>query len=165
MCGPALPIMAIAGAVLSAGGQVYSGMAAQAQGKYEQQVADQNAAMERKASTDASNRGLVDQRNQYRKIAQEIGAQRAAQAASGLDTGFGSAVGMTNDTAKIGYEDVATIAENTRREQQGFDINAANYTMQGRAARARGNAAMVSGVIGAAGSLLSSASQIGKIGK
>lgn len=162
MCAPPLVIAAVAAAAVTAGGQLYAGKAAQQQGRYEDAIAQQNAAAQRDAAADASHRGDIAQLQHYRKVSQMIGAQRAALAANGVDLDFGSALGITTDTAKIGAEDSATIAENTRREQMGFDINAANYTMQGRAARAKGNAAMVGGVFGAAGTLLGAAKQVGQ---
>lgn len=153
------------GAVASAGGQLYAGASAKAQGKYEQQISQQNANLERNAATDAARRGELDQRQRYRALAQQLGQQRANSAASGLDLGFGSTANLFEDTAMIGNEDVATIGENTRREMQGHDINAANYTMQGRAAKSRGDAAFVSSVFSATGTLLSGASQAMKTGK
>lgn len=164
MCGPAaIAPLAIAGAVATAGAQLYSGAAARAQGRYQDQVAQQNAAMERRAAADAVTRGQTAQLQRYRQLAQSLGAQRAASAANGLDLTFGSTMDMQLDTAQIAYEDSATLAENTRREVQGYDINAANYVMKGRAARAEGNAAFVAGGIGAAGTLLGAASQVSKM--
>lgn len=161
MCDPVTATV-VAAAVVTAGGKLYAGKAAQVQGRYEQKIAQQGADAERRGARDATERGQIEERNRYRLMSQQIGEQRAAQAANGVDTNFGSALQITGDTARIGYEDVGTIAENTKREVQGFDIRASNYTMQGRASRARGNAAMVSGVIDAAGSLLSGASQVAK---
>lgn len=161
MCGPALPIIAVAGALATAGGQLYAGAAAKQQGRFDQQVAEINAASERNAAADAGRRGLIEQRQRYRALGQQIGAQRANMAAAGLDLSFGSAENLIADTAMIGNEDAATIAENTRREQMGFDINASNYTLQGRAARSRGNAAFTTSVFQAAGTLLGGAKQVG----
>lgn len=164
MCGPAaIAPLAIAGAVASAGAQLYAGAAARSQGRYQQDIAQQNAQMERRAANDAVTRGQTAQLQRYRQLSQSLGAQRAALAANGLDLSFGSAMDTQLDTAQIAYEDSATLAENTRREVQGYDINAANYTMKGRAARAEGNAAFVSGAIGAVGTLLGGASQVSKM--
>lgn len=147
-------------AVVTAGGQIYGGMAANAQGKYEQQVANQNAQIEDRNRVDAISRGETDQMQHYRKLSQTMGEARLRAAASGLDTGFGSSAGMLNDIGLIGYEDSAAIAENTNKEVMGYDIQAANYRSEGAAARAKGKAAETGAFIGAAGTLLSSASQI-----
>lgn len=161
MCGPAALIpLAIAATAVTAGGQIYAGNAAKQQGKYEQSIAEMNAAKDRNAATDASNRGQTAQLQRYRALAQSLGSQRAAYAANGVDANFGSALETQLGTAQIGYEDSATLAENTRREMMGYDISAANQVMQGRAARARGNAAKTASLFQAGGTILSGASQV-----
>lgn len=164
MCGPALIPLTIAAGVLTAGAQVYSGIAAKQQGKYENQIAQSNAQAERNAAADAQKRGQIAEQQRYRQLAQSMGAQRAAMAANGLDLSFGSAAGTVADTAMIGNEDALTIAQNTTREMQGHDISAVNYTMQGQAAKAKGDAALFSSVLSAGGTLLGTASQVGKMG-
>lgn len=164
MCGPAaIAPLAIAGAVATAGAQLYAGASARAQGRYQDAVAQANAQAEKRAAADAVKRGEVAQMQRYRQLAQALGAQRAAYAANGLDLSFGTALDTQTDTATIAYEDSATLAENTRREVQGYDINAANYISKGRAARAEGNAAFVAGAVGATGTLLGAASQVGRL--
>lgn len=162
MCLPVAAVAAIAGAVISAGGQIYSGMAANAQGKYEQQVANQNAQLEERAQRDAISRTETAQTQHYRRLSQALGEARVRNSAAGLDIGFGSAADLETDIALIGYEDSAAIAENSNKEILGYDINAANYRNQGTAARAKGKAAQTAGFIGAAGTLLSAASQVKK---
>lgn len=157
MCNPA--VLAVAASVVTAGGQLYAGAAANSQAKYEQRVANQNAELERAKVKDAVERGNIEQMRRYRQVSQAMGRLRAGQAASGLDTGFGSALDAQLATAQIGAEDVSTIAENTRREVQGYDINAANFVMEGRAARARGKAAKIGSYFAAASTLLGGASQ------
>ncbi len=162
MCLPIAAVAAIGAAVISAGGQIYSGMAANAQGKYEQQVANQNAALEERSQRDAISRQETEQTRHYRRLSQALGEARLRNSAAGLDIGFGSAADLETDIALIGYEDSATLAENANKEIMGYDINAANFRNQGTAARARGRSAQTAGFIGAAGTLLSSASQIKK---
>lgn len=89
-----------------------------------------------------------------------MGEARVKNAGLGLDTTFGSAANLESDIALIGYEDSATISENTIKEVQGYDINAANYRMQGQAKKMEAKAAKTAGYVGAASTLLSSASQI-----
>jgi hypothetical protein len=142
---------------------VYGGMQADAQGKYEQKLANRNAEMEERSRRDAISRGETEQMRHYRKLAQALGEARVKNSAAGLDVSFGSAADMETDIALIGYEDSAAISENTSKEVMGYDINAANYRADGAAARMRGKAAKTAGYIGAAGTLLSSASQIGQM--
>lgn len=162
MCLPVAAVAAIAGAVISAGGQIYSGMAANAQGKYEQQVANQNAQLEERSQRDAISRQETEQTRHYRRLSQALGEQRVRNSAAGLDIGFGSAADLETDIALIGYEDSAALAENANKEIMGYDINAANYRSSGAAARTRGKSAQTAGFIGAAGTLLSAASQVKK---
>lgn len=164
MCGPAALIpLTIASTALAAGGQIYAGNAAKNQGRYEQKIAEGNAARDRNAATDASNRGQVAQLQRYRALAQSLGAQRAGYAANGLDANFGSALETQLGTTQIGYEDSATLAENTRREMMGFDVSAANQVMQGRAARARGDAAKTASLFQAGSTILSGSQQVAKL--
>lgn len=151
--------MLAAGAV-TAGGAVYSGMAANAQGKYQQAVANQNAELEDRSRRDEILRGETEQRNHYRRLAQAMGEARVRNAGLGLDTTFGSAASLEEDIALIGYEDSAALAENTMKNVQGYDINAANYRNEGRAARSSGKAALTGSIISATGTLLSTASQV-----
>ena len=164
MCLPLAAAAAIVGAVVSAGGSIYSGMSANAQGKYEQQVAKQNAQLEERSQRDAISRQETAQTQHYRRLSQALGEARVRNSAAGLDIGFGSAADMETDISLIGYEDSATLAENANKETMGYDISAANYRSQGAAARAAGKSAQTAGFIGAAGTLLSAASQMKKQG-
>jgi hypothetical protein len=96
----------------------------------------------------------------WRQVSQAIGDQRAQQAASGLDPNFGSAADLVGDAMLIGYEDSSTIAQNTVREMRGYEINAANYVMEGRAAKSRGKQALIGSGISAFKTVLGAASQI-----
>lgn len=136
-------------------------MAANAQGKYEQQIAQENVKAERAAAADARRRGEIEEQRRYRLMSQQIGQNTAAFAANGLEVDFGSPADVISDARTIGYEDVQTIRDNTKREIEGYDISAANYTMQGRASRARGKAALVGGVLQGASTLLGAASRFG----
>lgn len=146
-----------------AGGQIYQGQVASSQAKYESKLANRNAELEERNRRDAIARGETEQRNHYRKLAQAMGEARVKNAGAGLDVSFGSAASLEQDIEMIGYEDSATIAENTSKEIQGYDINAANYRAEAAAAKARGKGAKTASYIGAAGTLLSSASQIGQM--
>lgn len=153
--------LAVTAAVVTAGGAVYQGAAANEQAKYERAIADQNAKLEEASRRDAISRGETAQINHWRKLSQAMGEARVRNSANMLDVGFGSAAGLEEDIALIGNEDSRTLSENTTKEIQGYDIRAANYRAEGKAATMRGKAAKTAGFISAAGTLLSSASQIG----
>lgn len=150
--------------MISAGGQVYSGLSANAQSKYEQRVAQQNRDIELRARDDAAQRGEIEQMRHWRQVAQQYGDQRARQAASGLDVSFGSPADLLGDVQQIGAEDASIISQNTVREMRGYEVNAANYVMQGRAARAKGKAALIGSVISGASTILAAASQTSRMG-
>jgi hypothetical protein len=160
MCDPvSLTVAAVAATVITAGSQIYAGAAANAQGKYQAKIANQNAALERENVKDAQGRQAIEQQRHWRKVAAAMGMQRAQAGALGLDTDFGSVGDLQNDTLMIGYEDATTINENYAKEIKGYDINAANYVMEGRAAKARGKAALVSGFMQGASTILGRAAQ------
>lgn len=161
MCDPVT--LTVAATAVAAIGTGYSAMSANAQAKYERNVAEENRKHEVAAADDARKRGEIEQIRHYRALSQRLGDQRATMAASGLDVTFGSAADLMTDTAMLGYEDSAIIAENTAREVKGYEINAANYTMQGRAAKARGKAALISGALDIGSTILGGASQVGKL--
>ncbi len=161
MCDP-VSLTLVAATVLTAGSQVYGGLAANALGKYENRVAQENARREEAKVGDAVERGNIEQMRRYRLAAQQQGEQRAQAGLFGLDLGIGTTLDQVIDTGRIAGEDVAIIGENTRREIGGFDINAANYRAQGAAARAAGKGALVGSILSAGGTLLGGASQVGK---
>jgi hypothetical protein len=158
-----LTVLAVASTVVTAGSQLYAGAAANAQANYEGKIADRNAQYEREAAKDAMSRRNVEQMRHWRRVSQMIGQQTAEQAGMGLDINFGSPSDIIDDTLMIGAQDSQTINENFAKEIKGYDINASNYTMQGRAARARGKQAVIGSYLGAAGTILGGASQIARM--
>lgn len=134
-------------------------MGAVRQANYKAKVADRNAQLARTASEDALDRGRRDQQLQGRKLAATRGAQTAAMAANGIDTGFGSAVDIANDTAMLGAEDAQTLRENTIRESKGFSIQGANYRSEAQAARSSKVGIIAGGVGDIAGTIMGGAKQ------
>lgn len=162
MCAPPA-FLALGAAVITAAGTAYGGLAANAQGKYQAKIAERNADLVSEQSRDALERGQVDLQRHYRRASQLQGAQRAAMAANGVDLGYGSALDVQQDTAMLTSEDAGQIHKNTFNELRGFDISAANERASGRAARAKGRSAMIGSFMSAGGTLLSGASQFGKM--
>lgn len=165
MCDPlTLTLAATAAAgVITAGSQVYAGQAAYQQGKYESQIAERNANLEQANIADAQNRRNIDQMRLWRQVTQKLGTERADAAAQGLDVNFGSVADNQTDTLGLGLEDSSTLNANYDKEIKGFDIDAANYRAQGQAALYRGKTERTGSYLAAAGTLLSTASQIGKM--
>ena len=84
-------------------------------------------------------------------------------AAAGLDLGFGSPGDILAETAAMGFEESAIIEENTNREARGYEIRAINYGNEAKALKYGAKATKTAGYIQAAGTLLGTASQVGKI--
>jgi hypothetical protein len=154
--------LALAASAITAAGTIYTGAAANAQGKYEQRIAQQNADLERKKFADAQERGAIDIMRRYRENSAAIGRQRANAGAAGLDADFGSLLAGQEDTQMITDEDVYTIGRNTTREIEGYDINVSNFISSGKAARARGKSALIGSALSATGTLLGGATQFAK---
>ena len=150
MCVP----LAVAAGVVSAAGSLVSGTQSLMQGNYEANLARQNAAMEREAARDSIMRGRDEARDFYRRVGQVKGEQRAAMAANGIDTGFGTAGAVQDDTQMLADEDAASLYKNIGERTRGFDINAANFVAEGRAAKQRGRNAMLNSVFEAGSSLM-----------
>lgn len=161
MCEPTT--MLIAATAITAAGSVVGGINQNNQAKYQAQVANQNAALERNSANDARARGAIEEQRQYRRTAQLLGVQRAALASNGVEVDFGSAADLQTDTKTIGWEDAATIRENTVREARGFEINAYNDVAKGKAARAQGKAALIGGIFNAGSTILGGAQQYRKM--
>jgi hypothetical protein len=161
MCDPGT--LAIASAVMAVAGTAASTMSQVSQYRYEARVADFNRKAEDAKVQDAAQRGQIEERNAARRQSALMGAQRAAMAANGIDLSFGSAAETLGDSAMMAQEDRGTIRENTRREQMGYDINAANYAAKAKAARSAATGAIWSGIFQAGSTIAGAASRLGSI--
>lgn len=165
MCLPAaaLPVMAIASGVIQGAGQLYSGLAANAQGKYESQVAKINAAQEVEAAHESVIQGQRERRDFWRKIGQVKGQNIAAMAANGIDVGFGTAARVQEDTQMLAEADAENLYSNIAQRTKGHYINASNYVSEAKAARSRGKSALIGAGISAFGSVLGGFQQAGAL--
>ena len=155
--------LAIIGTAVSAIGTGVTAIQAYSQQKYQQKVAENNAKLEDAAAHDALDRGKQQVQKQQRQLSQEMGAQRAALAANGIDVNFGSAAAFRGDTAMLGQEDAQTIRENNIREVQGFERQAGNYRSQAAASGQAATGALASGAFGVANTLLGGAERVSKM--
>lgn len=158
MCEPTT--LLIAATALSAAGTAYSGYQSYQEGRYQNDVARNNAVMERDAAYDAEVRGQQTEALRWREIAATRSAQVAAFAANGFDTSFGSAADVATDTLQLGYEDTNTIRQNAGREARGHLISAQNYEQQGAAAARAGRSAVVGSAFKIGGTILGGAGQL-----
>lgn len=142
----------MAAATLMASGSVISAIGQNEQGKYQQQVANNNAIIQERLAKDAIKRGGIDEAQHRDKVAQFKAKQRASMAASGISIDSGSAEDILNDTTMMGELDALTIRNNAEREAFGHRAGAANQIAQGQLSR-------TSGKYGAMGTILSGSGQ------
>ena len=159
----AAPILLAAATALSATSSVIGGIQAQQQGNYEAKVAKANARAADDQARDAIDRGKIEVQQHWRRVADTKGAQQAALAAGNVDTSFGSARSLAEDTAMIGNEDADALYRNTFNEVRGFDISASNYRSQAQVSKMQGNAGFVKGIFGAGSTILGGATQYSKL--
>jgi hypothetical protein len=161
MCDPlSLTIAATAMATIGTGISAYQGYT---QNKYQQKVAERNVKLENEAARDSIDRGKIEAQQHWRKVAQIKGAQQVALAANGLDTSFGSAGLLAEDTAMFANEDADALYKNQAQRTRGFEINASNF---GGEANARGQAAtgsLIKGAFDMGSTALSGATQYSKL--
>jgi hypothetical protein len=158
MCLPVAPLM-LAATVMSAAGSVVQGVQANNQSKYEAGVAKNNAQLAREQRVEAEAASAKERKDYWRDVAKTKGNQVAAMAANGIDVGFGTAQRVQDDTVMLSREDADAMYSNQSNRRKGFEINAANYMAEAKAARARGKAALIGGMIQGATTLIGGAAQ------
>lgn len=130
--------------------------------RYQAKVAERNAQLDNEAAANAQERTRLASARLYREQSQLAGQQNAALAANGVDLGFGSALQVQQDTARIGAEDQAQLYKSGFEEARGFEINAANRRGEAQSKRMEATAAKTKGYFDAASSILGGANQISK---
>lgn len=138
--------LAVIGTGLSAIGSIAAGQAKQQAADYQAAVANNNARYARQV-------GQVDAENQKVSTGQVIGAQKAAQAANGVDIGSGSALDVRTSAAELGELDALTIRNNAENKAKNYEAQATLFQMEGKADA-------LSGWLGAASSIVGGASNI-----
>jgi len=130
-----------------------SARSAQVQGQTAKAIGRNNQILAEQAAQDAQKRGEENAMAARRKGDQVLGAQRAAQAASGLDLGVGTAAELQDQTSFFSDTDQRTARMNAAREAWSARAQGANYRAQGDAAAAQGNLSAAGTLVGAAGSV------------
>jgi hypothetical protein len=157
MCDPVT--LTLAATAVTAGGQLYSGIYASQQAGYQAQIAQQNKDLSRESAQDAIARGQEEQERLGRETAQRVGSQRARLSANNVDTGFGSAARVIEDTQNLAADEADVIAENTRRQVRSFQIDAYGFESERRAALAEKKSAKIGTAFAVAGTALGGATQ------
>lgn len=170
-------ITSIAGMGLQAYGQHKAGQSAEKSAEAAAKASESTAALQdfnadvaAIQAQDTLDRGNQEADQFRTQVRGAIGTQRVAQAASGVDVGFGSAVDVQADAAYIGKLDEQQLRSNATRAAWGYTVSSLNYREQARISRETavsqregGAAAATAGNIAAVGTIATGAgSLIGK---
>lgn len=147
---------------LSALGQIRAGNASGNAADYRAQVAENNAKTAEMNATMTTQAGETASANAGMKTAAVIGRQKAAQGANNIDVNSGSAAQVRSATDALGMLDAMTIRSNAAREAYGYQVQGSNFKAEAQLDRAMGKESRTGGWLGAAGTLLSTASTVGK---
>lgn len=154
-----LPVLAIAGGLVSAAGSVIQGNAQAKAYKAQAQVAENNARLAELQGARELERGAREEQKFRRQARQFQSSQRTALAASGAQVG-GSALSVLADTNRGIAEDATTIRFNTLQNKYERDVQAVNFRNEASAARSSAKNAKMAGWIGGFTSLLSTGVQV-----
>jgi len=150
----ALPLLIQAApAIIGAAGSVAGGVMAQSQANYQAEVAKNNAKLATENAARATVRGGIEAQMQDLQNSQVIGQQTVDQAASGVAVSGRSQLRARNATRLIAAGDRQTIMENANIDNYNYLVEATSLKAEAKAKRMEGRAAMIGGLIGAAGSL------------
>lgn len=149
-----------ASAGLSAVGSVLQGIGGQQQYGFAASIADLNAKIAQQNAGAALNAGAYAESASKLRTGELISAQRAAQAANGVDVNVGTPVRTRESAATVGAMDAAMIHYNAMREAYGDLVTASAEKAQAGAYRAAGLGALAGGLFNAGSGLLSSGSSL-----
>lgn len=153
---------------ISAVGQIYGAQvqseAIRAKADFDAAQAEINAKFAEMEAKEVINAGDRQAREYRKKVRQTAGAQRAALAASGVDVDVGTAAQLQRETAETGALDVMAIKNNAWRQAFGLTQESIAQRYQAQFTRVTGEqaarATLISGYIGAAGSLAGGAERL-----
>jgi flavin reductase (DIM6/NTAB) family NADH-FMN oxidoreductase RutF len=157
MCEPTT-IMLAASTVLGAYGASQQAGAQKSQLQYSAAVADNNAKIAGWQANDALRRGEEEAARVGREASQVKGAQRARQAAAGLDLSVGTAKELQDQTDFFGQVDQATVRDNAAREAWSIRQKGNQYTSD--AGMSRASARQISPGLAATTSLISGGARV-----
>jgi hypothetical protein len=155
--------LTLAATAVAAAGQGVGAIQEAAAYRYKAKIADQNARLASNAAHMAEENNRTEQQRLGRKIGQTQGAQIAAIGANGVDIGFGSSVGVLEDTAMLGGEDYGQLSRQGEQERLGYDINIGNYRAEKQANRQAASGALIKGAFDVATTVLGGATQVSKL--
>lgn len=152
--------LTVLGAGAKAFGQLKGGSASAEAARYRAQVAENNAQMYEQAAVRAVQGGEVSSDVEGLRTAQRVGDAKASQAASGIDVNKGTAVDVRAGLAQAGRLDQLTTLNNAQLQGWGYRVKAAQERAQAKLDTMEAGSAVPGAALGAAGTLLGSASAL-----
>jgi hypothetical protein len=146
--------------VMGAAGSIMGGYSQASNDRYQAKVAMNNATMAAQAGNTAIDQGNVVAQQQYQVGSQRMGQARAAMGANGITLNSGSALDVQSGIARTTALNVGAVKYNADVQAVSDRNQTANYDTQANVDRTDASNAVTSGYIGAAGSLLGSASSV-----
>lgn len=157
---PVLPVLAVAGAAISAFGTIEGGIAQGKAASYQAAIAQNNAVIAGQNATHAERAGFAQAAAVSRKAAATQGRIKTAQAANNIDVNSGSAVRVQAGEREAGALDTATTLSNAELQAYGYRNQATGFTAEAGLKQFEAKEAPVGADFTAAGNLLSKASSL-----
>ena len=163
MCGPIASLAATAvGTLVSMAGANYSAQAQANQYRYQQEVANNNAAIADKQAETAAMSGAQKAQLQFMKEMRIKSSQAAGFSANGLDIGAGSPLDVLTDTERIAQLDKANLEYDSANNVWAIKNQANDYRNQAALYGDASNNSLIAGRYSMMGSLLSGVSSYAK---
>lgn len=150
------------GGILSASGAMSEGKSQRQMYDYQAQVARINAQIDRQNADWERDKGVLEGAQYGLKAAQQFGAIRSGQAASGLDVNSGSAAEVQTSQRKLIRMDDSMIRANAAKTAYNYDVKASQdenqatvYNIAGANAEKAGKIKALGSIIGSVGSVAS----------
>lgn len=147
--------MGIVGMVASAAGTIMSGMASANAANYQAAVARNNAVIANRNADFAVQQGSTQAEAEDYKNRSIVGAQKAAQAANGVDVDSGSPLDVRTSSEQLGRLDTLTIINNAQSKASAYKAQSMNFTADAGLDSMKAQNYMTSSIIGGVGSFAS----------
>ena len=146
MCGVVGTILGIGMQVV---GSIQQGRAQRDQYRYQQQINEQNAEVQKQRIEDAKIRGKMFADLHRQKVAGLEGTQKAVFAGNNVDISSATVEAFLEDTRTEGELDARIIENNHQREAYGYAVQEGQYRADADLAAFRGRSAQRQGFLGA----------------
>jgi hypothetical protein len=150
----------VIGGAFSLMGQMQQSSANAAAANYQAQVARNNQTIAEQNATYARQAGVAEAEQQSQRTAKLVGAEVAAQGASGIDPTTGSPAEVVRRTREMGRLDTLNLVQNAELRARGFNIEASNQGANAGLLTQQASNARTAGLFGAAGSILTAGSSV-----